>query len=333
MQKKVVFLGMGGTIAGLSAQAADHVAYAAGQVPVQQILAGVPGLADALAGQALVCEQVAQLDSKDMDVAHWVLLAQRLQHHLAQADVSALVVTHGTDTLEETAYFLSCVLSAEYLRCKPVVLTCAMRPASAHFPDGPGNLLDAAVVAATPGCHGLLLVCAGTIHRAAMVQKVHPYRLDAFDSGEAGVLGFVEAGRVRCVAEWEALAGPGLLTVEQLAQVQWPRVDIVHSHAGTDGALLRCLIAHANAGTTPLRGLVVVAPGNGSIHRALEPLLQQAQLQGLRVVRVSRCAQGQVVGASAGSVLGVPLPAVKARIALMLELARADLLGVASPRP
>ena len=325
MLKKVVFLGMGGTIAGRAAQASDTVGYTAAQIPVQRMLDSVPGLDLALGRHTMLSEQVAQVDSKDMDVAHWVALAQRLQHYLEAADVAAVIVTHGTDTLEESAYFLSCVLSAELLNRKPVILTCAMRPASAQFPDGPGNLLDAASVASTPGCHGLLVVCAGTIHRGATVQKVHPYRLDAFDSGEAGVLGFVEAGQVRCVAQWEQLDGPGLLTVDQLAGAQWPRVEIVNSYAGADGALLRCLLQDADPAAPPLRGLVLEAPGNGSIHRALEPALAQAQAQGIRLVRVSRCIDGQVVGATAGTIPGVPLPAVKARIALMLELARADL--------
>lgn len=325
MPKKVVFLGMGGTIAGIAAQAADTVGYTAAQVPVQHVLDSVPGLETALAGHTLVSEQVAQLDSKDMDAVHWVVLAQRLHHHLGAADVAAVVVTHGTDTLEESAYFLSCVLSAELLNRKPVILTCAMRPASARFPDGPANLLDAACVASTPGCHGLLLVCAGTIHRAAKVQKVHPYRLDAFDSGASGPLGFVEAGRVRCLVDWEQLEGPGLLAVDQLADVQWPRVEIVHSYAGADGALVRSLLRDTDPAAQRLRGLVVVAPGNGSIHRALGPALASAQAQGVRVVRVSRCAEGQVIGAGGGLIPAAPLPAVKARIALMLEIARTDL--------
>jgi L-asparaginase len=327
MLKKVVFLGMGGTIAGLSTLPGEHVAYVAGQVPIAHMLDGVPGLSAALAGQTPVCEQVAQLDSKDMDVGHWVALAQRLNHYLEQPDVSSVIVTHGTDTLEETAYFLSCVLAGDLLIRKPVVLTCAMRPASADFADGPGNLLDAALVAVAPGCRGLLLVCAGTIHCAAKVQKVHPYRLNAFDSGESGPLGFVEAGQLRWLNDWERVSSPGVLKVDQLENVVWPRVEVVFSYAGVDGALLRCLIQEADGLSQRLRGLVVVAPGNGSIHKALEPILMQAQAQGIRVVRVSRCAHGQVVGGSAGMVPSAPLPAAKARIALMLEILHADLAG------
>lgn len=321
MLKKIVFLGMGGTIAGLAEQAGDDIGYVAGQLPVQQLLEGIPGMNALLAGHTPVSEQVAQLDSKDMDVAHWVALADRAAHFLGRPDVAAVIVTHGTDTLEESAFFLSRVLPAGLLNRKPVIFTCAMRPASADFPDGPGNLRDAASVAVTPGCHGLLLVCAGTIYRAASVQKVHPYRLNPFDAGEAGPLGFVEAGRVRCVTGWEPWAGTGLPDVARLATVQWPRVEIVHSHAGADGVLLRCLLTDAGPDVPPLRGLVVVAPGNGSIHRAMEPALAQALAQGIRVVRVSRCVHGQVLGAASDRVPALPLSAVKARIALMLELA------------
>jgi L-asparaginase len=104
-----------------------------------------------------------------------------------------VVITHGTDTLEETAFFLHSVLAP----AKPVVLTCAMRPATALSPDGPQNVRDAIAVAATAGAQGVTVVCAGTVHSGVDVQKVHTYRLDAFASGDAGPIGYVEEGAVR----------------------------------------------------------------------------------------------------------------------------------------
>jgi L-asparaginase len=122
--QKIVVLGTGGTIAGTSAQAGDNIGYTAAQVGVGQLLAAVPGLQQAARG-VLVAEQVAQIDSKDMDGHVWQALALRCAHHLEDPEVRGVVITHGTDTLEETAWFLHEVLDT---RAKPVVLTCAMRP-------------------------------------------------------------------------------------------------------------------------------------------------------------------------------------------------------------
>ncbi|WP_372659818.1 asparaginase, partial [Hydrogenophaga sp.] len=133
----------------------DNVGYVAGEVGVGDLLAAVP----ALAGEALDVEQVAQLDSKDMGFAVWQALAQRVAFHLDRPDVEAVVITHGTDTLEETAFFLQALLQP----AKPVVLTCAMRPATALVPDGPQNLLDAVAVARWTGASGVVAVCAGQV--------------------------------------------------------------------------------------------------------------------------------------------------------------------------
>ena len=149
--KKLVVLGTGGTIAGTAQRAADNLGYTAAQLGVGQLLEAVPGLAHLLAGRTLVSEQVAQIDSKDMSFVVWQQLALRVSHYLAQPDVTGLVITHGTDTLEETAYFLHAVLPGTLLAGKPVVLTCAMRPASSLTLDGPQNLLDAVAVATAPG--------------------------------------------------------------------------------------------------------------------------------------------------------------------------------------
>ena len=113
--KKVVVLGTGGTIAGTAASANDHTGYTAGQLGVQHLLDAIPGLNDVLQADSLQCEQVAQLDSKDMDHATWQALAQRCAHWLAQPDVGGIVITHGTDTLEETAWFLQQVQRTDIL--------------------------------------------------------------------------------------------------------------------------------------------------------------------------------------------------------------------------
>ncbi len=323
MAEIVAFLGMGGTIAGTAQSADDNVGYTAAQLGVQNLLQSVPGLTRILGARQALAEQVCQIDSKDLMHADWAALLGRLKHNLARPDVRAVVITHGTDTLEETAYFLSRALAPELLAHKPVVLTCAMRPASSLNPDGPGNLADAATLAVWPGARGVLVVCGGKIHGAAQVQKVHPYRVDAFDSGEAGPLGLVEEGRVRLLADFpRADHGQAAVDVEALQAKGWPRVEILLSHAGAGGGLLRALLREPE-GEAPLRGIVVAGTGNGTIHREMDAGLLLAQARGVRVVRVSRCAYGQVVGDAPEAVAfsKYALSAVKARIALMLDIA------------
>jgi L-asparaginase len=326
MHKKVVVLGMGGTIAGRSSTAGDNVGYKAGEVGVGDLLAAIPSLSVVLDGAELVAEQVAQIDSKDLDDTHWFALALRVDKYLGQPDVSAVVITHGTDTLEETAYFLSRVVSQAAIAAKPVVLTCAMRPATALTPDGPQNVLDAFAVALHPGAHGVLAVCAGVVHSAAHIQKTHPYRLDAFDSGEAGPLGYIEEGAVRLVQSWPQDAGSSCgenrLTALALPKVPWPRVEIVTSHAGAGGAMVDA-ICQAQSATAPLRGIVVAGTGNGTIHKGLEAALLRARAQGVSVVRSTRCAYGAVVQSSSpqpDAIAATPLSPVKARVQMVLDL-------------
>ena len=317
----IVVLGTGGTIAGTAASGADNIGYTAAQIGVGQLLETIPGLDALLAGRALLSEQVAQIDSKDMDEHVWRALALRCAHWLAQDGVQGIVITHGTDTLEETAYFLHAVLPPALLAAKPVVLTCAMRPATALAPDGPQNVLDAVAVASTPGACGVVAVCAGTVHGALDVQKVHPYRLDAFGSGEAGPVGQVEEGRLRLTRNWPVvLTGGSFTAIELIANAKlWPRVEIVLNHAGASGAIVRALLAPGDA--PPLRGMVVAGTGNGSVHHDLEAALLAAQAGGVRVVRATRCALGRVLPKSGDALPDSQgLSPVKARIALMLDL-------------
>ena len=322
MLKKIVFLGTGGTIAGAAADASDNVGYTAAQLGVGQLLLAIPGLRQALGGRVFQSEQVAQLDSKDMGWSQWQVLAERVFHYLAQPEVESIVITHGTDTLEETAFFLSRILPGKLLAEKSVVLTCAMRPASSLSPDGPQNVLDAVTVALSDVAQGVLAVCAGTVHCARDVQKVHPYRLNAFDSGDAGPIAFVEEGRVRWLHGFLAShVGTQDFPLEFLSDNAWPRVEIIISYAGALGDTVRALCATCAHSGQALKGLVVAGTGNGTIHRDLGLALHEAQAQGVRVVRSTRCAYGSVVGhADADFAELEGLSPVKARIALMLEL-------------
>lgn len=311
--RKIVVLGTGGTIAGTSAVAGANVGYTAAQIGVAQLLAAVPGLEQAARGARLVAEQVAQLDSKDMTHAVWARLAARCAELLADASVAGLVITHGTDTLEETAWLLHNVLPAD----KPVVLTCAMRPATALVPDGPQNLLDAVTLAAEPSARGVLVTAAGGVHGARHVAKVHPLRLDAFESGDAGPLGWVEAGRVRWAYDRAPLAAaPVYGALARMLEAQpWPRVEIILSHAGADGALVDWLVQGGTA------GIVVAATGNGTLHVALEDALTRAAAAGVQVRVASRCPQGRMLGIEDARWRDAQgLSPVKARVSLLLEL-------------
>ncbi len=320
--KKIVVLGTGGTIAGTAARAGDNIGYSAAQVGVDELLAGLPGMTEVHQGDTLVAEQVAQVDSKDMSFAIWTALALRVQQHLAYEDVCGVVITHGTDTLEETAFFLHAVLPAALQLHKPVVLTCAMRPASALSPDGPQNLLDAVTLARTPGACGVMAVCAGVVHAALAVQKVHVYRTDAFSSGDVGPLGFVEEGVFRPAKAWpSALSHQAVVSFDRIAAITtWPRVEIVMNYAGGSAAVVDALL-QTLPGVTPLRGLVVAGTGNGTLHVDLLAALHRADKAGVRVVRASRCGEGRVLPV-AGSAFADSqgLSPVKARVALMLEL-------------
>ncbi|MDH4062378.1 MAG: asparaginase [Aquincola sp.] len=301
---KVVILGTGGTIAGTAASATDAVGYAAAQLGVAQLVAAVP----ALASRSLECEQVAQLDSKDMDHATWQRLAQRAAHHLARPDVAGVVVTHGTDTLEETAYLLHRVLAP----AKPLVLTAAMRPATALMTDGPQNLLDAVTVALDAQAGGVVVAFGGRVWAGAEVRKVHTYRIDAFAAGDAGPLATVEEGSVRWSRAAPKTQALGLAAIAA-DPARWPRVEIVLNHAGAGGMLVDALVAQG------VQGVVVAGTGNGAVHHVLEAALLRAQGAGVRVLRSTRCASGPVIGEAALPSAGA-LTAVQARVELMLQM-------------
>ena len=310
MQRKIVILGTGGTIAGTAASAADAVNYTAAQLGVAQLVAAVPPLAQL----PIECEQVAQLDSKDMDHATWQRLAQRAAHHGARADVAGVVVTHGTDTLEETAYFLHRVLAP----AKPLVLTAAMRPATSLQADGPQNLLDAVTLARDGNVPGVSAVIAGRAWAGADVRKVHTYRLDAFDGGDAGPLALIADGQVRMLCQPTPIAGAAAaLGLDAIAAepATWPRVEIVLNHAGSGGALVDALVAQK------VDGLVVAGTGNGAMSAPLEAALRRAARSGVRVLRASRCVAGPVQGGDSAELPGAgALTAVQARIELLLRL-------------
>jgi len=321
--RKVVVLGTGGTIAGRASSGSDNVGYRAGEVSVADLLAAVPGMRERLEGCELVSEQIAQIDSKDMEWSVWMALQQACTRHLADKSVAAIVITHGTDTLEETAYFLHLSLPTTK-EVKPVVLTCAMRPASALTPDGPQNILDAVTVALDSRSTGVLAVCAGAVHSARHVQKTHTYRVDAFDSGDAGPLGWVEEGQVRWCHSPYSVEGDFETEGTFVAKPNDPpRIEIVMNYAGAGDVVVSALCADHACTTSPLKGIVVAGTGNGTVNDPMQISLERAAASGIQIALASRCSKGGVVRGSPsphGFRTYPGLSAVKARVRLMLEL-------------
>ena len=332
-QPKIVILGTGGTIAGQAQASTQGVGYRAGQISVAGLLAAVPDLSQLAAGRTgavLDAAQLAQIDSKDMDWKVWRSLLQAVKAALDDAGTQAVVITHGTDTLEESAWLLQALLQP----VKPVVLTCAMRPATSLQADGPQNLRDAVAVAAD-GVAGVWVVAAGEVHSARRVLKVHPYRLNALHSYEGGPCAYVEESRVRWIAGAAARAPWSEQHLQQLlAREALPWVEILQSGALQSARAVQALVA---AG---VQGLVVAGTGNATLHEDLLGALLQARSQGVAVWITTRCLEGQAVGQGAlpagaehdeisaqllkagdeTALDCVLLPPSKARVAMMLAL-------------
>jgi L-asparaginase len=278
---KVVVLATGGTIAG-AATSNVTAGYTSGQVGVQQLLAAVP---EAKKLARLSGEQIANIGSQDMNDSVWIKLATRVNELLAMPDVSGVVITHGTDTIEETAYFLNLVIKSP----KPVVLTAAMRPATALSADGPLNFFNAVAVAANkkaPG-HGVMVVVNDWIHGASSLTKTSTTAVQTFLSPLSGLMGTVTYGEI----EWYRVPVGKNTTSSEFSVTSTtvlPRVDIIMATENMDGALIN---ASAAIGA---KGIVIAGVGNGNMTEpALKALAAQAN-KGIVCVRSTRVTTGEV---------------------------------------
>jgi len=312
--QKIVVLGMGGTIAGVASDPQKPKEYKAGALGVADLI-GCLGMSQIV---QIDVQNVAQINSKDMQVTHWQALLSAVQTANQDPQTRAVVITHGTDTLEETA----CLLEVMGPWSKPVVLTCAMLPANAPDADGPGNLKDALNWASYSNHSEVFVVCAGKVHLSQDVQKITTEDVDAFTSGPQACFASKKG------EQWEIHRQvPDRMTLKQpsmafaMEQAKWPRVEMVTNHALNDGALVRALLATSASEDTPLAGIVLAGTGMGTASQGLEQALQKAQDHGVRVWLSSRCVFG-LAHAQTDSVWGVvtPLSAAKARTALCLEL-------------
>ena len=316
--QKIVVLGMGGTIAGVASDPEKPKEYKAGALGVADLIDCL-GLSNAV---QIDVQNVAQINSKDMQVPHWQALLSAVDAANQDPQTRAVVITHGTDTLEETAF----LLEAMGPWSKPVVLTCAMLPANAADADGPGNLTDALNWASLTQHCAVFVVCAAKVHLSQDVQKLTTENVDAFTSGPQACFASKQGGQWhehRDLAPARHFHKPSLTYA--LALKNWPRVEMVTNHALNDGAVVRALLATSASEDTPLAGIVLAGTGMGTASQGLEQALQLAVDQGVKVWLSSRCIFG-LAHAQAHTTWGLvtPLSAAKARTALCLSLMAAQ---------
>ncbi|MFT0545638.1 asparaginase [Allopusillimonas ginsengisoli] len=313
----IALIGTGGTIAATAASSTEVTDYTVTE-PVNALLHAVPQIT---AVASIRAQQAFNVDSREITSAMLLRLARLVRRTLAQSDIDGVVIMHGTDTLEETAYFLSLVVQSE----KPVVLVGAMRPSSAISADGPLNLLNAVLVATTPAARGMGVVVTlnDEIHAARYVSKANTTRLDAFSSGNQGALGAIHNGIVQFdqlpARGWPLAGSPdGGFDLTGLRQL--PRVDILYDHQDAGRHLYEASI---KAG---VQGLVVAACGDGGLTPKAVQGLRLAAKHGIVCVRASRTGSGIVSGALHDTrynwVSANSLNPQKARILLMLALTR-----------
>lgn len=280
---KVHILATGGTIAGAQTSQSDY-GYKSGTFKVDDLIEAVPKIKDLA---QLTGEQVANIGSQDMNDQVWLKLGKRINELLKSGDTDAVVITHGTDTLEETAYFLNLVVKSE----KPVVMVGSMRPATAISADGPGNLYNAVAVAVDPNAkkRGVLVVMNDEIHPARNVEKFNTTNVETFRSPERGPQGLVHTGKISWFEPSEKKhTTKSEFDVAKLNQL--PRVDILYAHSNMPTDLID---ASAKAGA---KGIVVAGVGDGNMTKeALAELENLAKKNNLLVVRSTRLPTGMVL--------------------------------------
>jgi L-asparaginase type II len=312
---RIAVLGTGGTIAGAGASSTQYAGYRAAVTGVEQLLAAIPSLQEVA---SLESEQVAQVASQNLGNATLLHLARRVNHWLIKDDCTGVVVTLGTNALEETAYFLNLVVKSR----KAVVVTGAMRPSTSLSADGPMNLYQAVVTAASPLAAGLgvLVVMNGQVIAARDVHKMDTMTVDSFKAPVFGILGWVLDSQLR-LYKTPARTHTFDTEFDTSEMDQLPRVDIVMGYQDDSGI---ALTAFVNAGA---KGLVVAGAGTASVSDAMAEAASAAIRNGVVVVRAPRTATGIVMrniefdDAKYGTVAGDTLSPVKAKVLLALALA------------
>ncbi len=312
----VKILATGGTIAG-SASSATSGSYSAGQIGIQTMINAVPGIKEIADVSG---EQISNVGSQDMSVEIWLKLANRINELLASDEVDGIVITHGTDTQEETAYFLSLVVKSD----KPVVTTGSMRSSTSISAEGPLNLYNAVAIAADTQSvgKGVMVSLNDQIHAARDVSKMNTTNVNSFQSPIKGMLGGVFYGRLGFFREPNTKFGnTSEFSIEGIKEL--PRVDIVYAYADMSPDLIDM---HVRAGA---KGIVIAGVGNGNMTEATLNAAKKAyEDHGVIIVRSTRAATGWILRDNEfkdedyHTIVSGDLNPAKARILLMLTLTK-----------
>lgn len=313
-KSRIAILGTGGTIAGFIDSTIATTGYTAGAIDIDVLIKAVPQIRD-LAD--ISWEQIANIDSSNMCDEIWLRLAKKIAKLFAEG-IDGVVITHGTDTMEETAYFLNLTIKSD----KPVVLVGAMRPSTAISADGPKNLYNAVALVANKEVKnkGVMVAINDKILSARGVVKTHSLNVDAFSSPDFGDLGYIVDGKVffyNNVTKAHTKNAP--FDVSKLTSL--PKVDILYSYSNDgSGVAAKALFEHGT------KGIVVAGSGAGSIHKNQKDVLKELLKKGLKVVVSSRVVAGCVAVSDSDEKLGFisaeDLNPQKARVLLMLALTK-----------
>ena len=320
LKPRVYLLGTGGSISFVGDYRTDYINYSYGNqhLSIQEMLERVP---EAQEIAEVLSEQLINVGSTDVGPQHWLQLAQRInQIFEGDPDAAGVAITHGTATLEETAYFLNLTVKSHH----PVVITGAMRPPTGLGTDADINLIDCIRVAASPESagRGVLTVLNNEIQAARDVTKTNSYRLETFRSNELGCLGYADSDE-QVVFYRTPTRSHTLDTEFQVPEgTELPRVDIAYAYAGADGLVIRAL---ADAGVP---GLVAAGLGSGGSSPEFMAALKEAKAAGTKVVIATQTGNGRVMRTrrfqEEGYIVADNLAPKKARILLMLALTRTD---------
>ena len=312
----IVILATGGTIAGIAGSTTTTVGYKAAAITVETLIEMVPEI-ETIAN--ISGHQVVQISSQEMNNDIWLSLGKRINELLSSPEVDGIVITHGTDTMEETAYYLHLVVNSE----KPVVLVGAMRPSTAMSADGPNNLYNAVVLAGSNNARrkGVLVVMNDSIYSAREVTKLNTFLTDAFQAPGSGALGYIQSNVAHFFKE-----PIGLHTINSRfskAEIsELPRVDIAYGYANVTRVAIDAFATHG------AQGIIYAGTGNGSLTGEITEALLEARRKGIIVIRSTRVGSGFVARNGEANddeldfVVSSTLNPQKARVLLLLALSQ-----------
>lgn len=310
---KIRIVATGGTIAGVSTSATSS-AYSAGQVGIQSLIQAVPQMLDVA---DISGEQLVSIGSQDMNDEVWLKLAKRINQLLNNEGYDGVVVTHGTDTMEETAYFLNLTTHSD----KPVILVGAMRPSTAMSADGPANLYAAVIAAAAPQSKGRGVMCCmnSNLYDAKDVIKMHTTDLATFQGANHGKVGYIYNGEAIYSRTLENLhTTKSVFNVDNLNSL--PQVGIVYGYANCSPLPMQAFV------NAKFDGIVLAGVGDGNFYKDVFDVALDARKKGINIVRSTRvptgptCLNGEVDDTKYQFVAALNLNPQKARVLLMLAL-------------